>query len=83
MITCRQLIDFLMAYFDEELPGQERDRFEEHLAVCPACVAYMKTYAETIRLGKAVCQRPDDPVPPDVPEDLVKAILAAREKGSS
>jgi anti-sigma factor RsiW len=51
--------------------------FERHLAVCPSCVAYLKTYEQTILLAKAAA---DDPVPPDVPDSLVRAILAARSK---
>jgi hypothetical protein len=38
-------------------------------------VAYLKTYEQTVLLTKASA---DDPVPPTVPESLVKAILAAR-----
>ena len=78
MITCRELIEFLMAYLDGELPGEERDRFEEHLAVCPACVAYMKTYEQSVRLGRKAFGDASGSASPDVPEDLVKAILAAR-----
>jgi anti-sigma factor RsiW len=55
-------------------------RFDAHLAGCADCVAYVKTYAATIRLGKAAFVEPDAPVPADVPEALVRAILAARGK---
>ena len=45
---------------------------------CPSCITYLDTYRETIRLGKAVCADPEGPVPEDVPDQLVRAILAAR-----
>ncbi len=80
MITCRELTDFLMAYLDGDLSPLERAEFERHLAVCPPCVAYLDTYKQTIQIGKSVCGRPDDPLPRDIPEDLIKAILAARDK---
>ncbi len=80
MTTCRDLADFLMDYLDGELPEVQRDEFERHLHACPPCVAYLETYKQTVRLGKSVCQGPDEPVPDDVPEQLVRAVLAARRK---
>jgi anti-sigma factor RsiW len=77
-ITCRELVEFLDAYFDGELPPQDATDFEQHLSACPPCVAYMKSYRESIALGRrATCESPDTPVD-DVPEDLLRAILAAR-----
>jgi len=78
MMNCRQLVDFLMAYLDGELPEDQRARFERHLSLCPACVVYMNSYIETVKMGKAACACPDEPIPADVPEELVRAILAAR-----
>jgi len=80
-MTCRELVDFLGAYLDGALPDEVRRRFEEHLAVCPECAAYLETYRETVKVTTAVFRDLDDPVPAGVPEDLVKAILAARRKG--
>jgi anti-sigma factor RsiW len=54
-----------------------RAEVELHLASCPSCVAYMKSYRATWRLGQDAL-RGDEPAPADVPEDLVRAILAAR-----
>ena len=82
MITCRDFIEFLMDYLSEGLPEGEREEFEAHLAVCASCVAYMKTYEETVQLGRDAFSCDDDALPADVPEDLVKAVLAARKKPS-
>ena len=76
-ITCQQLIDFIMSYLDDELPGEQRAEFDRHMAVCPSCVDYLKTYEKTVLLAKTCA---DDPVPDDVPETLVQAILEARKK---
>src|SRR5262249_45620401 len=51
-MTCRELADFLMDYLDGGLSPDVRAAFEQHLAVCPNCVAYMKTYRTTIELGR-------------------------------
>lgn len=82
-MTCREFVEFMMAYLDEELPSAQRDEFEAHIERCPQCVCFMDSYQETIRLGKSVCQEPDQDVPDCVPEQLVEAILAARKKQAS
>lgn len=80
MITCRELVDFLMDYLNGALDPAQRATFEEHLAACPWCVAYMNTYQEAIQLGKQALAPSADPVPDEVPELLVRAILAARPR---
>ena len=80
MITCRELIDFLADYVDDTLPKPERAVFEEHLAICADCQNYVESYKRTILLERVALSRPDDEVPPEVPKDLVRAILAARVK---
>ena len=80
-MTCREVIGFLGSYVDEELPSDVRRRFEEHLATCPKCSAYLDTYRRTVHLVKDAAHPPDAPLPDQIPEELVKAILAARRKG--
>lgn len=80
MITCRELIEFLMEYVDGSLPVDQRAYFDEHLQVCPECVAYLRTYVATVKAEKACCG--DSTMPPEkMPENLVRAILAARKSG--
>ncbi len=81
-MTCRELVDFLMDYLEGKLGAEERLVFEGHLDDCPMCGDYLDSYKETIRLGKSLCDDPDGPVPTDVPEELVRGILAARETRS-
>jgi anti-sigma factor RsiW len=66
-----------MSYLDNELPDDQRAEFDRHMAACPSCVDYLETYEKTVRLTKTAA---DDPVPAEVPESLVQAILAARKK---
>jgi predicted anti-sigma-YlaC factor YlaD len=76
-MTCQEILDFLMQYLDGELPAEEVAHFEEHLGCCPPCLDYLKTYKETIRLGREACAG-DESRCKNVPEELVRAILAAR-----
>jgi anti-sigma factor RsiW len=79
-MTCQDFVTFLMDYLDGKLSGPQRLSFEQHLAECPDCVAYLKTYRETIRLGKEAYTTEDDSIPSAVPEELIRAILAARQR---
>lgn len=77
-MTCREFIDFLLEYLSGELSANERAEFDLHLVECPDCVTYLRSYKETMQLGKAAFAAPEAPVPDDVPEELVQAILASR-----
>jgi anti-sigma factor RsiW len=82
-ITCREFVDFLDDYLARRLETLQVAEFNNHLSGCPPCVAYMQTYRDSISLGKTAVTRSDEPVPETIPEDLVAAILAAREKAGS
>ena len=82
MITCRELVGFIGEFQDGPLTAHERREFEAHLRVCDRCVAYLASYRRTIALGKSAFADLDAPVPPDVPEELVEAILRARRSHS-
>ena len=79
-MTCRELSEFLIDYHSGDLNPEEHARFEAHLAGCAACVEYLRSYEETIRLVKGAFIRPEDAVPANVPNELVRAILAARRR---
>lgn len=73
-MTCREFTEFLDRYLGDTLSAAERAQFDRHLGVCPDCVNYLAGYEETQRLKHAALS-PDGPVPDDVPEDLVAAIM--------
>ena len=75
-LTCREMTDFLADYLDGRLGVAVRHLFDEHLAGCPECMAYLRSYAEAIRLARLT--RDDDSLSDTIPDELVRAILAAR-----
>jgi len=79
-MICREVVEFLAEYLSGDMPSDQRLAFDEHLEACPECVAYVKSYQETVKLGKAAFSHPDERVPDEVPEELVEAILAAHKK---
>lgn len=79
-MTCQEVADFLMDYVNGELSPSRRAVFEEHLAICPQCVAYLQSYELTIKASKTARDHIHDWDANAVPEDLIRAILAARNK---
>lgn len=79
-LCCRDFVEVIMAWLEGDLEAETRDLFDAHLAACPDCVDYLDSYKTTVALGKCICgpDDPDAPVPCDVPEELVRAVLAAR-----
>lgn len=72
--SCKHVSDFLSDYVDDELASEERAAFERHIELCPRCVDYVRSFEATVRAGREVC---GDDCPP-IPDELVRAILAAR-----
>jgi anti-sigma factor RsiW len=78
MITCQELVDGLCDFLTDDLWPPKRAEFDLHLARCPSCTTYVKTYRETVEMAKAAY----DPAvyAPEVPETLIQAILAKAPK---
>jgi anti-sigma factor RsiW len=65
-ITCREFVELATDFLEGSLPEPERQRFEDHLALCPGCQTYMDQMRATLRaLGR-------------IPEESLSA--AAREE---
>ena len=54
-MTCKDVIEFLMAYLDGALESPVRGEFERHLSRCSACVAYLDTYKKSVQLAREAC----------------------------
>jgi len=79
-LSCREFVEFLADHLGGGLSVAQLARFNVHLARCPACVDYTRAYRQAVGLSRSALLCPDDQVPGDVPEDLVRAILEAREE---
>ena len=80
MITCGEMESFLVDYLDGTLPARAQSRFDLHLKLCADCRHYLKSYEATVALGQKAFDHPGDAPPDTVPEDLLRAILHARDK---
>jgi anti-sigma factor RsiW len=80
LITCRELVELLHDYLLGVLEPARIARVNAHLAACPSCVAYLKSYEAAIRMGRLALAPTDEPLPPEVPAALVRALLAACQR---
>jgi anti-sigma factor RsiW len=65
-------------YLSAELEAETTAQFEQHLGRCTNCTAYLSNYKDIVRLGREAFDDDEADVPGDVPEELIKAILASR-----
>jgi anti-sigma factor RsiW len=77
-VTCRECSEFLADYVSGELDPAVQAILEHHLELCPNCVTYVKQYSHTIVATRAAfSEDPGEAL--DLPEELIRAILAARQ----
>ena len=51
-LTCKQETEFIARYIAGELRKPMTRAFEQHLGLCPDCVAFLKTYKATVELTR-------------------------------
>jgi anti-sigma factor RsiW len=76
MMTCRELVELLIDFLDNELPEERRRHIEQHLEFCPPCLTYLETYKVTIQLTRRL---PDVPPPPELLVRLKAALCEDNE----
>jgi anti-sigma factor RsiW len=50
-VVCQQAVEMVTDYIENALPGDDRQRYERHLADCQHCTEYLAQVRETIRLA--------------------------------
>jgi anti-sigma factor RsiW len=67
VLHCPHVIALIMGYLDDTLDPVERRAFEAHIADCRNCWRFLRSYRETVALGRRLR---DEGIPPDVRERL-------------
>ena len=47
-LACQELVELITEYFENQLPTDERARFEAHLAACRHCREYLAQMRRTV-----------------------------------
>ena len=48
-MSCEQFVELVTEYIEDAMDPATKQRFEEHLALCPGCVTYLDQIRETVR----------------------------------
>jgi len=70
-LVCREVVELVSDYLDDALGPRERERFEEHLAGCDGCSAYLEQMRGALRIAGSLA--PED-LDPEVRDRLVEAF---------
>jgi anti-sigma factor RsiW len=74
-LTCREMVKLVTDYLERRLPAEERERFEQHLAVCDGCQAYVEQMRATLR---ALGELPEEPLSTEARDSLMAAFRSWR-----
>lgn len=77
-MNCRECAEFLMDYASGDLPAEVRATFERHMQACKNCEEYLRQYESIAAAGRRAFEGEEGAC--DIPEELVRAILAARRE---
>lgn len=80
MVSCQQANQFIDDYLSGELPRKQRVIFDWHLRLCPDCREYLNHYRQAIDLCRDNFYTPEEE-PAEVPERILKGIMAAKRAG--
>jgi anti-sigma factor RsiW len=69
-LSCQELVELVTGYLEDTLPRPDRARFEEHIAVCEGCTAYLEQMRTTIRVTGML-------TPASLSEEASTELLAA------
>jgi anti-sigma factor RsiW len=82
-MTCRGLIARLTDLSGGSLAANEVRESRRHLARCGSCAAYRRSYLATVALARKAFDAPGAAGETEMPEALIKEILAAARTGFS
>lgn len=71
-LSCKEIVELVNGFLENELPQDERTRFEHHLVTCPACMTYVRQMRATVRAVASTSVREED-----LPESTKLALLDA------
>ena len=52
--TCKQIADLVFNYINDTLAPRVKRDFNQHLTICPDCVAFLNTYRKTVAVTRSV-----------------------------
>jgi anti-sigma factor RsiW len=70
-MTCREVVELVTDYLEGTLSPADRARFEDHIAGCDGCTAYLAQLRTT---NRALVALSEESLPEPLKADLMKAF---------
>jgi anti-sigma factor RsiW len=70
-MTCFEFVELATEYLEGQLSPEDRERFEHHVDLCPACQAYMDQLRQTLR---ALGRIPEESLSSEARDELLRAF---------
>jgi anti-sigma factor RsiW len=74
-MTCEEFVELVTSYLDGTLPDDERQAFDEHMALCQGCDRYLVQFKQTIEL---LGELPEESLSTPTRDQLLTAFAAWR-----
>lgn len=74
-LVCREFVELVSDYLDDELPAADRARFEAHLAECDGCLGYLEDIRQIVN---SLHELPEPPADPATYKALLRAFRDLR-----
>ena len=78
MRSCKELVDLMADYLEGQLDPEVARDLDQHLADCPPCLNFLKTYRATSRLIREIAC---EDIPPEL-EERLQQFLREHLKGA-
>jgi len=73
LLTCKDFLNELSDYLDENVDAEVKSKLQKHITECPNCWVIADTTKKTIQIYKGM-----DPYP--IPADVESRLMCALEK---
>lgn len=71
MLTCKEFVDGISDFIDDDIAPELRERLQKHISECPNCWVVYDTTKKTIQVFKGMEAQP---LPEDVRSRLMQAV---------
>ena len=73
MLTCKEFVDGISDFIDDDIAPDLRERLQKHISECPNCWVIADTTKKTVQIYKGM-----EPYP--IPGDVEARLMAALKK---
>jgi predicted anti-sigma-YlaC factor YlaD len=78
-LSCQELVELVTDYLEGALPAELHQRFDDHIAHCSGCRAYLEQMHATVRVTGALTP---ESLSPDAESTLLEAFRGWRRESS-